>query len=52
MSKIFSPGPTPNAGRAVGGHALSVPEVWSLVLLGDAALTRRVKAAGNHWFVA
>jgi hypothetical protein len=29
-----------------------VPEGWVLLPPGDAALTRRVKAAGEHWVVA
>jgi hypothetical protein len=29
-----------------------VPEGWVLVPPGDAALTRRVKLAGEHWIVA
>jgi len=28
-----------------------VPEGWILLQPGDAALTRRVKAAGDHWVV-
>jgi hypothetical protein len=30
---------------------LPVPNDWVLLLPGDAALTRRVKAAGDHWIV-
>ncbi|QVL34998.1 DUF2293 domain-containing protein [Telmatocola sphagniphila] len=52
MSKPFTPGPTPNTVRAADGKVLSVPEGWVLLPPGDAALTRRVKAAGDHWIVA
>jgi hypothetical protein len=48
---VFSPGPHPNSIRAMDGHIISVPEGWSLLSPGDAALTRRVKAAGEHWVV-
>src|SRR5262249_57757923 len=30
---------------------LTAPEGWLLLPPGDAALTRRVKAAGDHWTV-
>jgi len=43
---------TPNTVRAADGRVLTAPEGWSLLPSGDAALTRRVKAAGDHWFVA
>src|ERR1700685_1680245 len=52
MSTTFTPGPTPNTVRAADGNVLSVPEGWILLPPGDAALTRRVKAAGDHWVVA
>jgi hypothetical protein len=48
----FTPGPTPNTVRTVDGKVLTVPEGWLLLPPGDAALTRRVKAAGDHWVVA
>jgi len=51
-SKTFSPGPTPNTVRSVDGKVLAVPSGWVLLPPGDAALTRRVKAAGDHWMVA
>lgn len=51
MSNIFSPGPTPKTVRDSGGKVLTVPDGWILLPPGDAALTRRVKAAGDHWFV-
>src|SRR5262245_44414524 len=47
--KTFAPGPTPNTVRAADGRALAVPEGWGLLRPGDAGLTRRVKAAGDHW---
>ena len=48
----FTPGPTPNTVRATDGSILTAPEGWILLPPGDAALTRRVKAAGDHWIVA
>lgn len=52
MSKnIFTPGPNPNTVRAANGQVLTVPDGWILLLPGDAALTRRVKTAGDHWVV-
>ena len=48
----FTPGPTPNTVRAADGRVLTAPEGWVLLPPGDAALTRRVKAAGDHWVVA
>lgn len=47
----FAPGPTPNTVRTADGQTLTVPEDWILLPPGDAALTRRVKAAGDHWVV-
>jgi hypothetical protein len=53
MSNItFTLGPTPNTVRTADGNILTVPEGWVLLPPGDAALTRRVKAAGDHWVVA
>jgi hypothetical protein len=51
-SRTFTPGPTPNTVRASDGNVLNVPEGWILLPPGDAALTRRVKEAGDHWGVA
>jgi hypothetical protein len=48
---IFTPGPTPNSVRSADGKVLTAPEGWILLPPGDAALTRRVKAAGDHWVV-
>jgi hypothetical protein len=53
MSAItFTPVPTPNTVRASDGRIVTAPESWILLSPGDAALTRRVKAAGDHWVVA
>ena len=49
---IFTPGPTPNSVRSADGKVLTAPDGWILLPPGDAALTRRVKAAGDHWVVA
>src|ERR1700681_2304643 len=51
LPESFLPGPTPNPVRAADGRILTAPEGWVLVPPGDAALTRRVKAAGDHWVV-
>lgn len=45
------PGSKPNTVRLPDGSTASVPSDWSLLPPGDAALTRRVKAAGKHWVV-
>ncbi len=47
----FAPGPSPNTVRTADGKVLTVPTGWVLLPPGDAALTRRVKAAGDHWVV-
>ena len=44
-------GPKPNTVRAPSGALMDVPSDWKLLEPGDAALTRRVKAAGPHWVV-
>src|SRR5450631_3286799 len=51
MTTTFSPGPTPNTVRADDGSILTAPKGWVLLPPGDAGLTRRVKAAGDHWVV-
>ncbi len=51
-SQSFSPGPTPNTVRNAKGEVQVVPVGWHLLPPGDAALTRRVKAAGDHWVVS
>jgi hypothetical protein len=52
MSDTFTPGPTPNTVRTADGKVLTVPDGWNLLPPGDATLTRRAKAAGDHWVVA
>lgn len=49
--QTFAPGPTPNTVRAADGSVLTVPDGWALLSPGDAGLTRRVKAAGDHFVV-
>jgi hypothetical protein len=51
ISKTFALGPASNTVRAPDGRILTVPEGWILLPPGDAGLTRRVKAAGEHWVV-
>jgi hypothetical protein len=51
FNHTFTPGPTPNTVRANDGTVRTAPEGWALLLPGDAALTRRVKASGDHWVV-
>jgi hypothetical protein len=48
----FTLGPTPNTVRTADGKVLKVPDGWALLPPGDAALTRRVKTAGDYWMVA
>ena len=50
-NNLFPPGPTPNTIRSTDGKVLTAPTDWILLPPGDAALTRRVKAAGDHWIV-
>lgn len=52
MTSTFLPGPTLNTVRSADGKVLTVPDGWILVPPGDAALTRRIKATGDHWVVA
>jgi hypothetical protein len=47
----YAPDPTPATVRSPDGRVLPVPVGWVLLPPGDAALTRRVKAAGDHWVV-
>jgi hypothetical protein len=49
--QTFTPGPTPNTVRSADGTVLTAPEGWAVLPRGDAALTRRVKDAGDHWVV-
>ena len=48
---IVQPGPKPRTVKMANGVIASAPEDWELLPPGDAALTRRVKAAGEHWVV-
>lgn len=48
----FLPGPTPNTVRSADGKVFTAPKSWVLLPPGDAALTRRIKAAGDCWVVA
>jgi hypothetical protein len=50
--RTFTPGLTPNTVRAADGTVLTAPDGWIPLPPGDAALTRRVKEAGDHWVVA
>jgi hypothetical protein len=47
----FQPGPRPRTVRAANGQVKVVPKDWELLPPGDAALTRRVKKAGETWSV-
>jgi hypothetical protein len=50
-NNTFTPGPNPNTVWAADGRVLTAPDGWVLLPPGDAALTWRVKAAGEHWVV-
>src|SRR4029079_2186840 len=50
-ANTYPPGPTRNTVRAADGRILTAPDGWILLPPGDAALTRRVKEAGDHWLV-
>jgi len=51
-TQTYSPGPKPGTVRTPDGKVIATPAGWILLPPGDAALTRRVKAAGDHWVVA
>src|SRR5438067_1122260 len=51
VTNTFTPGPTPNTVRSADGRILTATDGWILLPPGDAALTRRTKAAGDHWIV-
>src|SRR3954452_14883576 len=51
QTRIVSPGPDDRSVRTAGGETLPLPDEWVLVPPGDAALTRRLKAAGPSWVV-
>ena len=48
---VFTPGPSDRTVRHPDGRVVPVPAGWELLPPGDAGLTRRVKAAGDHWVV-
>ncbi|WP_146588288.1 DUF2293 domain-containing protein [Posidoniimonas polymericola] len=48
---VYRPGPSDRTVCDAAGAVLDVPAGWSLLPPGDAALTRRVKAAGEFWLV-
>src|SRR6185437_8773581 len=51
QSRIVAPGPDDRSVRTAAGDVLRPPADWMLLPPGDAALTRRVKAAGPTWTV-
>lgn len=51
QTRIVSPGPADRTVRAADGQILRAPADWELLPPGDAALTRRVKAAGPTWTI-
>ncbi len=51
QSLSVAPGPTDDQVRTANGELLRPPADWQLVPPGDAALTRRLKAAGPTWAV-
>lgn len=50
-TRIVAPGPGDRTVRTADGVVLDAPADWELLPPGDAALTRRVKAAGPAWTV-
>lgn len=46
------PGPRERSVKNERGEVLEVPAEWSLLPPGDAAATRRVKKAGDHWVMS
>lgn len=48
---VYLPGPAERTVRTQDGQIRPVPKEWQFVPPGDAALTRRIKAAGDHWIV-
>jgi hypothetical protein len=51
MPNVFAPGPEPGLVRDSHGALLTPPAHWTLLPPGDPGLTRRIKAAGDHWVV-
>src|SRR5438105_3683709 len=50
-TRVVAPGPDGRSVRTAGGEILLPPADWVLLPPGDAALTRRVQAAGPTWTV-
>jgi hypothetical protein len=50
-SLVVAPGPRPRTVSTEHGEILAIPDGWSLLPPGDAALTGRVKKAGASWQV-
>jgi hypothetical protein len=50
-TQAYSPGPAPRTVQTPAGKVIAVPAGWELLPPGDAALTRRVKAAGEFWLI-
>ena len=48
---VVAPGPNHRSVRDAHGRVIAAPDDWVLLEPGDAALTRRVKAAGEHWMM-
>ena len=51
QTRIVAPGPHDRTVRTGDGLILHAPANWELLPPGDAALTRRVKAAGPTWTI-
>ncbi len=51
QTRIVAPGPSDRTVRTGNDQILRAPANWELLPPGDAALTRRVKAAGPTWTV-
>ncbi|NLS90792.1 MAG: DUF2293 domain-containing protein [Planctomycetaceae bacterium] len=51
QTRIVAPSTQDRSVRSAEGRVLQVPPDWELLPPGDAALTRRVKAAGPSWTV-
>jgi hypothetical protein len=49
--RTVKPGPDERSVMTESGQVLTVPTQWALLPPGDAAATRRVKAAGPYWLV-
>lgn len=48
---FYIPGPRPRTLIGPGAAVIEIPQGWMLLPPGDAGLTRRVKAAGDHYQV-